>query len=261
MKHFQCLRMSFFTRPVDKRTFNAVLSKGFMSTVGCKEFVSLVYQHTCCIHHISLLLHCTCRKQDVLFRNTVADRQHGFQYGTGSVTSDTADLTCRSHIHSQYRVSFLQTVERELRSLNSHIVQFKEILFRFLHRKTQHHFGCQLNEVYLQHFADKRERTAGTQITFDYLNIIIFCQVLDVERTGNIQCLGNLTADAFDATDSFHIQLLRRKLNSGITGVYTGKLNMFADCIGYDFTILRHSIHFHFLRMFDKLTYYHRMLL
>ena len=41
----------------------------------------------------------------------------------------------------------------------------------------------------------------------------------------------------------------------------TGKLNMFADCIGYDFTILRHSIHFHFLRMFDKLTYYHRMLL
>lgn len=35
--------MSFFTRPVDKRTFNAVLSKGFMSTAGCKEFVSLVY--------------------------------------------------------------------------------------------------------------------------------------------------------------------------------------------------------------------------
>ena len=43
--------------------------------------------------------------------------------------------------------------------------------------------------------------------------------------------------------------------------MHTGKLDVLTDSIRYDFSILSHGIHFHFLGMLNKLTYYYRMFL
>ena len=82
-----------------------------------------------------------------------------------------------------------------------------------------------------------------------------------VERAGDIERLGYLTTDAFNATNRLYIQLLWRKLDSGVTGMYSRKLNVFGDCISDDFTVLCHSIHLHLLGMFDELADHYRMLL
>ena len=41
----------------------------------------------------------------------------------------------------------------------------------------------------------------------------------------------------------------------------SGKLDVFTDGVGNDFTILCHGIHFYFFGMFDELAHYYRMLL
>ena len=197
--------MSFFTRPINMSTLNTVFGKRFVRTARSKEFISFIYQHTGCVYHIGFLFHCTCRKQDILLRNAITYGKHCFQYGAGSIHTYTTDFTGGSHIYPQHRVGFLQTVEGELGSLDSNIVQFKKILFRFFDRQAKHYFRCQFDKVYLQYLADKRERAAGTQVAFDHLDIIIFCQILDIERTGNVQSLGNLTADTLDAANRLHI--------------------------------------------------------
>ena len=205
MKHLQRLRMSLFTRPINMSTLNTALGKRFMCTARRKEFISLIHQHTGCIHHIRFLLHRTRRKQDILLRNTITYRKHCFQYGTRSIHTNTTYFTGGSHIYSQHRIGFLQTVEGELGSLDSHIVQFEKILFRFFDRQAKHNFGCQFNKVNLQYLADKWERTTGTQVTFNHLDIIVFCQILNIKLTGDIQSLGNLTADTLNTTNSFYI--------------------------------------------------------
>ena len=242
-------------------TFNSILCKRFVCTTRCKEFVSLIHQHTGRIHHIGFLFHCSRRQQNILLRNTIAHGKHRFEYGTGSIHSDTTHFTGRSHIYSQHRIGLLQAVEGELGSLDSHIIQFEEILFRFLYRQTEHYFRCQLDKVDLQHFADKRERTTGTQITFNHLDIVVFRQILNIKRTGDIQSLSNLTADTLNTANSFYIQLLRWELNCCIAGMYSRKFDMLTYSVCYNFSILRHRIHFHFLGVFDKLAYYHRMFL
>ena len=156
---------------------------------------SPIRQHARRIHHIRFLLHRTCGKQDILLRNPVAHGKHRLQYGTRSIRTDTTHFTGGSHVHPQHRVRLLQAVERELRSLDSYIIQLKETLLRFFDRKPQHHPGCQLDKVYLQNLAHERKRTAGAKVTLNNLDVIVLCQILDIERAGNVQSLGNLAAE------------------------------------------------------------------
>ena len=194
-------------------------------------------------------------------RNTITDREHRLENGTGSVTAYTPHFARRRHIHTQYRVCLLQAVEGELRSLDSYVIEVEEVLVRLLYRNAEHHFRSQFDKVDFKYLAYERERTAGTQVTFNHLDVVVFGEILNIERTGDIQFPGNLPTDTLDATYRLHIKLLRRKLDSGIAGMYAGKLYMLADSIRDDFPILRYGIHFHFLGMLYELAHDYRMLL
>ena len=82
-------------------------------------------------------------------------------------------------IHSQYRVGFLEAVERELARLDPDIIEFEQILLRLLNRQAEHDFRSKFDKIDLQYLADEGERTAGTKITLDHLYIIVFSQILN----------------------------------------------------------------------------------
>ena len=57
---------------------------------------------------------------------------------------------------------------------------------RFLHRNAEHNLCGQLNQVDLQHFTYEGETSTCTKVTFDNLNLVVSCQVLDIERTADV---------------------------------------------------------------------------
>ena len=261
MQHLECLGMSLFTGPINTGVLHTILGKELAGTSCRENIISLLLQHTGRLEHIHFLLRCSGRKQNLLLRDAITHGKHSLEHGTGSIAANATHFTGRSHIHSQYRVGFLEAVERELARLDPDIIEFEQILLRLLNRQAEHDFRGKFDKIDLQYLADEGERTAGTKITLDHLYIIVFSQILNVERAGDIERLGYLTTDAFNATNRLYIQLLRRKLDSGVTGMYSRKLNVFGDCISDDFTVLCHSIHLHLLGMFDELADHYRMLL
>ena len=67
-----------------------------------------------------------------------------------------------------------------------------------------------------------------------------------------MQCLGNLSGDAFDAAHRLHIEFLRRELNGSIAGVNARKLNVLTDGIGKNLAVLGHSVHLYLLGVLDE---------
>ena len=64
-------------------------------------------------------------------------------------------FTGRSHIHSQYRVGFLEAVERELARLDPDIIEFEQILLRLLNRQAEHDFRGKFDKIDLQYLAEE----------------------------------------------------------------------------------------------------------
>ena len=177
----------------------------------------MLNQHLGSIEQIYLLLGRTCRKQDVLGWNAMTHRKHTLQKCGRCIVTQATYLTGTAHVYTQYRVRLLQTVEAELRSLDTYIVEIEEVLVWLLYRQTEHYAGSQLDEVDLQYLAHEWERTAGTKVTLDNENIIVTSHELDVERTVDVQLLGNLTTNSLYTTNCLNIQLLRRELDGSIT--------------------------------------------
>ena len=177
----------------------------------------MLNQHLGSIKQIYLLLGRTCRKQDVLGWNTMTHRKHTLQKCGRCIVAQATYLTGTAHVHTQYRVCLLQTVEAELRCLDTYIIEIEEVLVWLLYWQTEHYAGSQLDEVDLQYLAHEWERTAGTQVTLDNENIIVTSHELDVERTVDVQLLGNLTTNSLYTTNCLNIQLLRRELDGSIT--------------------------------------------
>ena len=177
----------------------------------------MLNQHLGSIEQIYLLLGRTCRKQDVLGWNAMTHRKHTLQKSGRCIVAQATYLTRTAHIHTQYWVCLLQTVEAELRCLDTYIVEIEEVLVWLLYRQTEHYAGSQLDEVDFQYLAYEWERTAGTKVTLDNENIIVTSHELDVERTVDVQLLGNLTTNSLYTTNCLNIQLLRRELDGSIT--------------------------------------------
>ena len=74
-----------------------------------------------------------------------------------------------------------------------------------------------------------------------------------------MQFLGNHLADTLDAADGLTIQFLWRELDGGIARMDTGKLDVLADGIGDNLTVLGHGIHLHLLGMLNELAHHHGM--
>ena len=75
-----------------------------------------------------------------------------------------------------------------------------------------------------------------------------------------MQLLGYKARYALDAAHSLYIKFLRWELQSGVTRVHSGKLDMFGDGISYHLAVLCHSVEVYLLGILDKLAHDDRML-
>ena len=147
----------------------------------------------------------------------------------------------------------MQTWEGELRCFHTDPVNIKSRFIRTRVWSVKHDAGSRFDKVTFQYFRYERETTRSTQVTFNYFHLVITSQELDVERTGDIEFLSNLTADLLDAAGSCKVYLLCREHQCSITGVNTRKFYVFRDSIFYHLTVLCHSVELNFFCILEEL--------
>ena len=62
----------------------------------------------------------------------------------------------------------------------------------------------------------EREGAGGAQVALDHLDLIVATQKLNVERSADLQALGDQHRDAFDAFDRLNVELLRGQHEGGV---------------------------------------------
>jgi len=252
-----CIRT--FIRPEHRSSGDAVRVQEGSRTSCSIDVVSFLVKHLAGIQQIDFRLGSAGREQNGLFRNLVTGCNQGIQQCFIEVVSQATYFTGRWHVYSQYWVGILQAGEWELRSFYPNPVNVERQFVRTYVRSIQHDAGSRFDKVALQYFWYKREATWSTQVTFDYLHIVVLSQELDVERTGDIEFFGNLSADFLNLAGSSKIDVLCREDKCRITRVYTGKFDVFWNSIFHDFTVLCHSIEFYFLGFLHELWYNYRI--
>ena len=75
-----------------------------------------------------------------------------------------------------------------------------------------------------------------------------------------MQLLGNLLADALDASDCLTVKFLGRELDCGVTGMDSCKLDVLGNRIFHHFAILGNGIKLDLFRSLHKLGNNHRIL-
>ena len=220
-------------------------------------------EHAAGIQQIHLGLHGSGGEHHALLGtgDSESGSNHGIQQCFGEVVANTAYLARRRHVHTQYRVCLVQTGEGELACLHTDTVDVECRLVRLCIGSVQHDTGSSLDEVTLQHLGYEREAARCTEVTLDNLHLVVACQELNIERTGNIEFLRNLAADFLDAACRCKVNLLCREYQRSVTGVYTGKLYVLGDGVFHHFTVLGNSVELDFLGVLQELGYHHRIFL
>lgn len=72
---------------------------------------------------------------------------------------------------------------------------------------------------------------------------------------------GDLLGDTLDAAMGFEVDFLGGILDGGVTGMYSGKFDMFTDGIEDDFALLSDGVKLNLFGLFDELGDHHRVLL
>lgn len=121
-------------------------------------------------------LRCSGRKQNLLLRDAITHGKHSLEHGTGSIAANATHFTGRSHIHSQYRVGFLEAVERELARLDPDIIEFEQIFLRLSSTgRPSMTFVASSIKLIFNTLLTKGKRTAGARrlhsITFISLSL------------------------------------------------------------------------------------------
>ena len=88
--------------------------------------------------------------------------------------------------------------------------------------ESEHHLGCQFDEVDFQDLGDEWEASGSPEVALDDFDCIFLCEELDVERSGNAQRTCNGSGYLLDPADGLDVKLLRRELDGGISGMDSG---------------------------------------
>ena len=123
--HYIILCTWFLIRPVNRSRVYSMSIQECSSSGSSINLISLSKQHTAGIQQTHFRLHSTGREHYCSFRNLESGSDHCIQQCFREIITDTSNFTCRRHIHTQYRVSLVQTRERELRCFYTNPVDIK----------------------------------------------------------------------------------------------------------------------------------------
>ena len=248
--------------PVKHFGLNAVVGKESSRAACGVEFVALRLEHLRSLEQFNLRFRRTRRDEHSLVRrrNAVTDREHTLQQCLVVVVADAGRLARRSHIDTQNRVGFEQTRKRELRRFDTHIVDVGERLAVRLHLFAQHYLCGHSDEVEFGDFRHKRETSRRAQVALNHTQSVVFGQELDIERARDVQSLCYLFRNLFDTTDCLVVEFLRGEHHRGVARVDARILNVLADGVAFDDSVLRNCVNFNLFGALQELRHHHRVL-
>ena len=97
---------------------------------------------------------------------------------------------------------------------------------RLFYGYSHHNLRSDVNKVDFQYFGYEWEATGSTEVTFNDFDVVVFSQILNVKRAGNVKSLCNLRRYFFNSSHCLHVKFLWREADCCVTGVNAGKFNV-----------------------------------
>ncbi|KAH0294696.1 carbamoyl-phosphate synth, partial [Aureobasidium sp. EXF-3399] len=98
-----------------------------------------------------------------------------------------------------------------------------------LEGEASHSLGGQLDQVNTSDLGNEGERSRGSDVALNDLDIVVLGDELNVVRTGDVESLTNLLSSLFNTPDGLGIQVLRGLDQGSVTRVNTSVLNVLRD--------------------------------
>ncbi|EJP32999.1 hypothetical protein HMPREF1146_0001 [Prevotella sp. MSX73] len=121
----------------------------------------------------------------------------------------------------------------------------------------EHDARGRLDEVALQYLRHEGERTGGTQVALDDLHRAVFGQILDVERSRDVEFAGYLPRDFLDLAYGGVVDVQGGEAYRGITRVYAGIFDVLGDGIFHHLALVGHGIELYLLGLLHELAHHH----
>ncbi|ROV99906.1 hypothetical protein VMCG_06224 [Cytospora schulzeri] len=176
------------------------------------------------------------------------------------VLAEAGHLTSGGHLDAKEGVGTGKTGPGELRNLGGKVVALDGHQVGWLGNVlADERLGGDVNEVGTQDLADEGERSRGTQVALNDLQLrltafgILSLDDLHVERTSDVPGLGNLLGNLLDTAQDLVIQRGGRKNQSSITRVDTSLLNVLTDGMDNELALGSNTVDVELLRALDEL--------
>mmetsp|Transcript_46209 Transcript_46209/g.119943 ORF Transcript_46209/g.119943 Transcript_46209/m.119943 type:complete len:305 (-) Transcript_46209:2690-3604(-) len=198
--------------------------------------------------------------QNVFGWKLEASGDHRLQEGFVLVNSEARHLASRLHLHTKPRVGVLQPPEREHGRLARNVLHVHRLHWLRVHRHAKEHPSRELDEVDVVCLRNEGHRSGSAQVALDHLNIILFADELDVERTRDIQLPAEFLPDLLNAALCLHKKLLRWKQQRSVPTVHASVLDVLRDGVVQHHPVLGHRVELDLLGPRDVLRHHHGIL-
>ena len=180
-------------------------------------------------------------------------RDHGLHEGLVLGIAEASDLPGRGHLYAKVGIGTAETSKGEHGSLDADVVNVKKGDAVGLDLETAHRLGGKRDEVVVEGLTDEREGSACSEVALNDLDVVVLGHELDVEGTGDLKGAGDHAGISLDLSNSVGHELLGGEDDGSVTTVDTGVLQMLADGVVEDGTLVGNGIELNLLGAKDEL--------
>ena len=145
----------------------------------------------------------------------------------GVVVGEAEDFAGGAHFGAEHRVHLRELVEGEHGFLGAVVVELLVLELQVFELRAEHKAGSEAGHLGVANLGDQRHRAGGARVRFEDEHLAVFDSVLHVHEAANVEGFGNLTGVIFDGCQVFLRDSHRRDNAGGVTGVDTGKFDVF----------------------------------
>ena len=145
----------------------------------------------------------------------------------GVVVGEAEHFTRGAHFGAENRVHLRELVEREHCFLGTVVVELLVLELQVFELGTEHQAGREAGHLRVTDLGDQRHRAACARVCFEDEHLAVFDGVLHVHEAANVEGFGNLPGVILDGREVFLRDSHRRDDAGGVTGVDTGKFDVF----------------------------------
>jgi len=170
----------------------------------------------------------------------------------GVVVGEAEHFTRGAHFGAENRVHLRELVEREHSFLGAVVVELLVLELEVFELGTEHQTGREAGHLGVANLGDQRHRAGGTRVGFENEHLAVFDSVLHVHEAANVEGFCNLSGVILDGREVFLRDGHRRDNASGVTGVDTGKFDVFHHGRDVNMFAVRESVGFAFQSVVEE---------